>query len=476
MDHHQQQQHLGSMSSGDWEWIRPSMLKMIRSAKSRLQRDSKSGASSENEGEGIPDSKKPSRPGAEMTGSNTRRSSKGSVATRGDEENVAQVSAALQKMSINSQPLGGGPVLGDLTNTGRVPGPQAPNSKPPKPPPPPMVPLAPPAAPPAPPSTAATPDLPTTLFADEADSQNPQNCAEYVQEIYKNLQSDETRCLPAYGYMEKHAHVNAKMRGILVDWLVDVHRKYKLRSETLYLAVSIIDRYLEVNAAVPRRILQLVGVTAMLIAAKFEELHPPQVKEFVYVTDKTYTEEEVMRMEATILQTLNFMICRPTAYHFLERFQRLNGCTEAHKDLAQYVLELTLVDYRMVQFTPSVLAGAAVLLSNKLLRRKPSWPADLARQSGMEEEAVKTCAKELCSLLESAETNSLQAVRKKFSQQRFHQVAKQNFVQGAPSCIPTAAPPSTSSAGSTTCPSSCVNSMYGAPSSRPSSRPSTSGR
>lgn len=96
------------------------------------------------------------------------------------------------------------------------------------------------------------------------------------------------------GYIEFQTDIHDKMRSILIDWLVDVHLKFKLRPETLYLTVNIIDRYLA-RTIVSRGSLQLVGVTAMLIASKYEEIYSPIVKDFVYITDNAYTREEILK-------------------------------------------------------------------------------------------------------------------------------------------------------------------------------------
>ena len=90
------------------------------------------------------------------------------------------------------------------------------------------------------------------------------------------------------------------MRSILIDWLVEVHLKFKLVPESLYLTVNLIDRYLE-REQVHRSRLQLVGVTAMLIACKYEEIYPPIVKDFVYITDNAYTKEEILEQERKML-------------------------------------------------------------------------------------------------------------------------------------------------------------------------------
>lgn len=88
--------------------------------------------------------------------------------------------------------------------------------------------------------------------------------------------------------MNLQKDINEKMRAILIDWLIDVHLKFKLVNETMFLTVNLIDRYLE-KSQVSRQKLQLVGVTAMFIATKYEEIYPPDLRDFVYVTDKAYT-------------------------------------------------------------------------------------------------------------------------------------------------------------------------------------------
>lgn len=256
-----------------------------------------------------------------------------------------------------------------------------------------------------------------------------QHAIEYVPDVHRALLKAESNPDPLY--MDRQVYVNARMRGILVDWLVSVQMKYKLKAETLFLAVSITDRYLELQVTA-RRNLQLIGITSMLIAAKFEEIHPPNMNDFVYVTDKAYTKDEIVKMEVLILGTLDFKICTSTATMFLDRYQRVNGCTESHRDLAQFLLELTLVDYNMVKYSPSHLAAAAVLLSNKLLKRRPSWSSANVKQTCFSEQALRECAKEMCGLLEHAEHNSLQAVRKKFSQPKYNSVAKRSFTDVPP--------------------------------------------
>lgn len=130
-----------------------------------------------------------------------------------------------------------------------------------------------------------------------------------------------------YGFMTtKQTDINEKMRAILVDWLIEVHYKFKLMPETMFLTINLIDRYLE-RFDVLRTRLQLVGVTAMLIACKYEEIYAPEVRDFVYITDKAYTREEILQMEFSMLSTLDFNITSPSSFRFLERYAKIAQAT-----------------------------------------------------------------------------------------------------------------------------------------------------
>lgn len=135
-------------------------------------------------------------------------------------------------------------------------------------------------------------------------------------------------------YMRKQQDISHSMRTILVDWLVEVGEEYRLQNETLCLAVSYIDRFLSVMSVV-RAKLQLVGTAAMFIAAKYEEIYPPDVGEFVYITDNTYTKKQVLRMEQLILKVLTFDLCVPTTSVFLNAYPIVEDLPMDVKFMAQ---------------------------------------------------------------------------------------------------------------------------------------------
>merc|ERR1719199_1322547 len=217
-------------------------------------------------------------------------------------------------------------------------------------------------------------------LATKTEAVNAQEVEEYVSDINNQLFEGEATFPAKADYMEMQADLTSKMRTILMDWLIEVHMKYKLHPETLHLTVNLIDRFLA-RVPVTRKRLQLIGVVAMFIASKYEEINPPELHDWVYITDKAYSKQDVLVMECTMLTTLSFQIMVPTPAHFFPVLQKANECNDVHRELALYILELGILDIRMLQYTPSQQVSAALLLSNELLGRCPVWPQSMVQQS-----------------------------------------------------------------------------------------------
>jgi len=289
-----------------------------------------------------------------------------------------------------------------------------------------------------PPATATTRELPAAAAAPApevipegkaAAGYDPQLVQEYVPDIINQLFSREALALPQADYMDSQTDITGKMRTILMDWLIEVHMKYKLSPETLHLTVNLIDRYLS-KKQITRKRLQLVGVAAMFIASKFEEISPPELHDWVYITDGAYTKDDVLMTECNMLQTLSFKIVVPTAAHFFEQMAVANGCDAVHRTCAQYLLELGLLDVRMLQYTPSHVVAAALLLSNELFARSTAWPEAMIHQSRHSEQTLRHCAEELRQLWKADHAGAggqLQAVHRKFSTTQRHSVATMTF-------------------------------------------------
>ena len=200
----------------------------------------------------------------------------------------------------------------------------------------------------------------------------PEYLGEYADDVFEHMHKTEELYLPQYGYMKSQKDVNEKMRAILVDWLIEVHYKFKLLPETLYITVNIIDRYLELKE-IKRQKLQLLGVTAMWIACKYEEIYAPEIKDFVYITDNAYEQKDILALEYEVLKTLEFNVTTPSAYRFLERYAKLLGADSKTFNLAWYLIELPLIEYKMLKYKPSMISSAALFLANKVLKNNIRW-------------------------------------------------------------------------------------------------------
>ncbi|XP_022988827.1 cyclin-A3-1-like [Cucurbita maxima] len=218
------------------------------------------------------------------------------------------------------------------------------------------------------------------------------------------------------------------MREILVDWLVEVAEEYKLVSDTLYLTISHMDIYLS-SQAVDKSKLQLLGVCCMLLASKYEEINPPNVEDFCYITDNTYTKEQVLSMEREVRK---FLSCEgaPTIKNFLRIFTQVSLENWKAPDLqfeflSCYLAELSLLDHRFVQFLPSMVAASAIFLSRFTIQPdKHPWCLALQHYSGYRPSELKECILAIHRLQLNRKGSSLQAIRTKYKQHKFKCVAE----------------------------------------------------
>ncbi|KAF8026807.1 hypothetical protein BT93_F3326 [Corymbia citriodora subsp. variegata] len=263
----------------------------------------------------------------------------------------------------------------------------------------------------------------------DSDQKDPLLCSLYASDIYSNLRVTELLRRPCCNFMDTvQKDITQSMRGILIDWLVEVSEEYKLYPETLYLTVYLIDWFLSQNY-IERRRLQLLGITCMLIASKFEEICAPRVEHFCFITDNTYTREEVLKMEGQLLNCFGFRIFAPTTKTFLRRFIRAAQALYTSPSLeleylADYLAELTLLEYDFLSFLPSLVAASAVFLARWTLddSRHP-WNPTLEFYTSYKASDLKTTVSALQDLQSNAKECPLSAIRIKYRQQQLKSVA-----------------------------------------------------
>ncbi|XP_061876429.1 cyclin-A1 [Colius striatus] len=245
---------------------------------------------------------------------------------------------------------------------------------------------------------------------------------EYAQDIHQYLREAELRFRPKPYYMRKQPDITTGMRAILVDWLVEVGEEYKLRTETLYLAVNFLDRFLSCMSVL-RGKLQLVGTAAMLLASKYEEIYPPEVDEFVYITDDTYTKRQLLRMEQLLLKVLAFDLTAPTINQFLLQFFQRHGVCMRTENFARYLAELSLLEADpFLKYLPSQTAAAAYCLANYTVNRS-FWPETLAAFTGYSLSEIVPCLTDLHKACLDASHCQLQAIKEKYKRSKYLQVS-----------------------------------------------------
>ncbi|CAO2203241.1 unnamed protein product [Urochloa humidicola] len=249
---------------------------------------------------------------------------------------------------------------------------------------------------------------------DAPDAHNELAVVEYVEDIYRFYKSTEGTCLPLSSYMSSQSEINERMRAILIDWIIEVQHRLILMPETLYLTVYIIDQYLSMEN-VPKKELQLVGVSAILIASKYEEIWAPLVKDLLCLCDHAFSREQVLAKEKAILDKLHWNLTVPTMYMFIVRYLKAAMCDKELENMAFFYSELALVQYMMLIYPPSVTAAAAVYAARSTLQMNPLWTDILEHHTGLTEPQLLDCARRLMSFHALAPESKQKAVYRKYS-------------------------------------------------------------
>jgi cyclin E len=175
--------------------------------------------------------------------------------------------------------------------------------------------------------------------------------------------------------LAQHPTLQPRMRSILLDWLIEVCEVYRLHRETFYLATDFIDRYLSVTKNVQKQQLQLLGISSLFVAAKLEEIYPPKLAEFAYVTDGACTENEILDQELVLLKALKWDLSPMTVNSWLNVFLQLVNMDSIEEREHNFVfpqysshafiqiarlLDLCFLDLDCLQFSYSILATSAV--------------------------------------------------------------------------------------------------------------------
>jgi Cyclin, N-terminal domain/Cyclin, C-terminal domain len=265
------------------------------------------------------------------------------------------------------------------------------------------------------------------------------HCSEYARDVYQHLREKEHHFRPVsddiWGTVQ--LDITPLMREVLMDWLVEVADEYQLCPETLFLTKNYIDRYLACRS-VSRSRLQLLGISCMLIASKYEELQPPTVQDMIVITDNSYHHDELVEFEIEVLDVLDFELAAPTEKTFLKRFLMAAAahitCTRTFSYavlLANYIIERSIQSADFLPYPPSMLAAAGTCLSLYTLGLR-HWSPTLAHYTNID--ARNQCFRGLVNKLYALHALShnaatqpnatLCAVAEKYSRDTYLNIAK----------------------------------------------------
>jgi hypothetical protein len=169
--------------------------------------------------------------------------------------------------------------------------------------------------------------------------------------------------------------------------------------------------------------LQLIGVSSMLIASKYEDIYAPEIRDFIYITDKNYTRDEILKTESDILSTLQYDLLSVYSITFLTRYHFLSGGDRISLNLANLILEFCLLEYKMLEYNQSLKACAALYLARKILNINDNWNTFLVSETGYTESDLAECVKDLCKVLEVVPKSKLQSSLEKYRKAEFNEVA-----------------------------------------------------
>ncbi|XP_066440112.1 G1/S-specific cyclin-E1 isoform X2 [Eleutherodactylus coqui] len=221
------------------------------------------------------------------------------------------------------------------------------------------------------PDVAPYPPLACLTFRSSTFSPLPQLSWANQDDVWRNMLRKDITYLRDKNAFQRHPELQENMRSILLDWLMEVCEVYKLHRETFYLAQDFFDRFMATEENVVKTRLQLIGISSLFIAAKLEEIYPPKLHQFAYITDGACTEDEILSMELLIMKALKWRLAPMTLVSWLNVFLQVAYSRDLqHFLLTQYpqqtyiqlveLLDLCILDVGCLEYSYSVLAASAL--------------------------------------------------------------------------------------------------------------------
>ena len=258
---------------------------------------------------------------------------------------------------------------------------------------------------------------------------NPQIPKDYLNLIYKNLLLEEKNTsMRIINFLKNQNEINSNIRSILIDWIIDVHLKFKLKEETLYMIIFIIDKYLSIEI-ISKNKFQLLGIASILIACKHEEIDIPKINELIYITDNSYSKKDVIYMENEILKKLNFSLLYPSPLIFFELISLYLNFDKTKILMGKYLMESFLIDEKFVKYKSSIISCACSYVVMKFFKMEnyqesynKKWYL-IEEENNLNDNIIKECARDICVFVDNINKTIFQSTQRKFSKDKFHKVS-----------------------------------------------------
>ena len=252
----------------------------------------------------------------------------------------------------------------------------------------------------------------------------------YLMDNLTYLQQREKTTFLDPNYLKTHSVVDNRKRSILVNWLIEVANGIHTSQETIFLTITYIDCFLS-KAPIKIQEFQLLGVTALMIACKYEEIRGDfvGVSGCIFLTNNMYSRERIYDMELRILTVLRFDVGMPTTNTFMDIFSNLCEMDSEEMAAARYIAELALLQgEKTMRFLPSVQAASALLLGSCVADETDPAELELSKPFGFSLDELKPCMFEMLEIYRMAPHLKLLAVRAKYSVERYHSVSTDSIV------------------------------------------------
>lgn len=258
------------------------------------------------------------------------------------------------------------------------------------------------------------------------DEHDPHDVYDFDLEIYKVMKDSECERVVDADYFSHQSTIRPKVRTSIINWMVEVHKKLKMHTDTLFTAVELMDLFLS-RVDFDRTKLQVLCCTTLLIAAKSEEIYPPAIDDLVYISKDSFTAKDIKEVEMLVLNTLDFRVNPVHSSYFMKRFLRLTNGDTYLTMLAHFINENALLSDKLIGVLPSKRAAAVVYLALVLTEGESAWSKTMSRNTGYSRSELREIANSLLEAIHTYNESRHQAIHRKYAAEALCSVSEMDF-------------------------------------------------